>query len=140
MLAALGRKTVLAGTVEQALGFRRLPEIWRRQLRWAVCRRCEAPAIFHAELLTSALVAAIAGAAGAGLVGLSAGAVFLGTIAAWIVIDVLLSLAKGWPVSWRSPAAQLCFMFAFPALWLRARFARRIFWGDVPFAIERPRA
>jgi ceramide glucosyltransferase len=138
MLAAIGRKTVIEGTVEQIAGNRKMSEVWNRQLRWAVCRRCEEPGIFYAELGFSPLIASLAGAAGAATIGAEPAAVFGGTIAAWIAADCLLSAAKGWPLSWRSPFAALCFIFGFPLIWLQARFVRRIFWGDVSFAVERP--
>ncbi len=138
MLAAIGRKTIISGAVEQILGARKLSDIWSRQLRWAVCRRVEAPAIFYAELFTSAFVAALSGAAGAAVLGLSPLAIFAGTIGVWIAVDLLLAAAKGWPCTWRSPLAALCFIFAFPLIWLQARFTRRLFWGDVAFVIERP--
>lgn len=138
MLAAIGRKTVIEGTVEQIAGNRKLSEVWNRQLRWAVCRRCEEPGIFYAELGFSPLVASLAGAAGATAIGAEPAAVFGGTLAAWIAADCLLAAVKGWPLSWRSPFAMLCFIFGFPLIWLQARFIRRIFWGDVSFAVERP--
>lgn len=138
MLAAIGRKTVIEGTVEQITGKRKLSEVWSRQLRWAVCRRCEEPGIFYAELGFSPLVVSLAGVAGASTIGASALAIFGGTIMVWIAADCLLSAAKGWPLSWRSPFATLCFIFGFPLIWLQARFVRRIFWGDVSFAVARP--
>jgi ceramide glucosyltransferase len=138
MLAEIGRKTIVAGSVEQVIGARKFSEVWSRQLRWAVCRRCEEPGIFYAELGFSPLVASLAGAAGASVIGANPLAIFSATIAAWIAADGLLAAAKGWPFSWRSPFAALCFIFGFPLIWLQARFARRIFWGDISFAIERP--
>lgn len=138
MLAAIGRKTVIEGTVEQVAGKRKLSEVWRRQLRWAVCRRCEEPAIFYAELGFSPFIASLAGAAGAATIEMRSALIFSGTIAVWIAADCLLSAVKGWPLSRRSPFAALCFIFGFPLIWLQARFIRRIFWGDVSFAIERP--
>jgi ceramide glucosyltransferase len=138
MLAGIGRKTVIAGTVEQIIGTRNLSGVWNRQLRWAVCRRCEEPAIFYAELGFSPLVASLAGAAGAATFGAAPAVVFGGTVAAWVAADCLLSAAKGWPLSWRSPFAALCFIFVFPLIWLQARFVRRIFWGGVSFAVKHP--
>lgn len=138
MLAAIGRKTSIAGTVEQIIGRRRFTDIWNRQLRWAVCRRHEAPAVFYAELCASPFIAAVAGAVGANAIGIAAGIAFAGTIAAWIGTGALLALLKGWPLSWRSPLAELCFIFCFPILWLRARFIRRILWGDTLFTLPAP--
>lgn len=140
MLASIGRRTLISGEVEQVIGKRRLLDVWNRQVRWAVCRRIEAPAIFYAELFFSALVTALAGAAGANAVGASAGVTFAGTMIAFVAADMLLAKLKGWPSSWRSPLAALCFCCLFPLIWLRARFARQIVWGGGVFAIKRPSA
>lgn len=138
MLNAIGKRTLIAGTVEQIIGRRRFSEVWQRQLRWAVCRRCEAPAAFHAEIFLNPLIAAFAGAAGAYFAGISAIAAFTATLAAAIATDLFLAYGKGWPLSWRTPFATLCFVLMFPALWLQARFVRRILWGDVSFALQAP--
>jgi ceramide glucosyltransferase len=135
MLAAIGRKTKIAGTVEQTIGRRNWLDVWRRQLRWALCRRHEAPRIFLIELCVSPLVAALAGAAGASTIGYSAACVFLTTIALWLVAGAGVALAKGWPYSWRSPFAELLWIVCFPMLWLQACFTREIAWGDVSFTL-----
>lgn len=140
MLAAIGRKTVIAGTVEQIAGHRRFSDVWNRQLRWAVCRRCEAPAIFYAEFFASPLIAAFAGAAGAAVIGIPAATIFIVTLASAIAAETLLAAVKGWPLSWRSPFATLCYLVLFPLLWIQARLARKIFWGNVSLAVPRPAA
>ncbi len=136
MLAAIGKKTRIAGTVEQVIGARSWADVWRRQLRWAVCRRHEAPAIFTAELCVSPLMAALAGAIGASTLGLGAGCVFLGTIALWLAAGAAVALAKGWPYSWRhAPFADLLWIICFPLLWVQTCFTREIAWGDVAFPL-----
>lgn len=136
-LAADGKRSVIIGhVVRQAIGERRFRDVWARQLRWAVCRRIEEPLAFHAELLTSALVTATAGAAGAAFFGLPAAAVFAGTLVVWITAETALAAIKGWPLSWRSPFAALFRLGLFPALWLQARFTRRIFWGNTPIELR----
>jgi ceramide glucosyltransferase len=140
MLAAIGRRTLISGEVQQTIGRRRFRDVWNRQVRWAVCRRIEAPAIFYAELFVSAFVTALAGAAGASIIGVPGVEIFAGTIIAFAAADVLLAKLKGWPLSSRSPLAALCFCCLFPLIWLRARFVRQIVWGDVAFTIKRSSA
>lgn len=135
MLAAIGRKTQIAGTVEQIIGMRNWQDVWRRQLRWAICRRYEAPVIFTIELCVCPLVTALAGTIGASAIGYSAGGVFLGTIALWIAAGAGVARAKGWPYSWRAPFAELLWIVCFPLLWVQACFTREIAWGDVSFPL-----
>jgi hypothetical protein len=52
-----------------------------------------------------------------------------GTILIWVAVEISLTAAKGWPLSWRSPLATLCYLVMFPLLWLQALLTRRIFWG-----------
>lgn len=139
MLAATGRKTRIAGTVEQIVGMRNWPDVWRRQLRWAICRRYETPAIFTIELCVCPLAAALAGAIGASATGYSAGCMFLGTIALWIAAGASVALAKGWPYTWHTPLAELLWITGFPVLWLQACFKREIAWGDVSFPLPSSR-
>jgi ceramide glucosyltransferase len=140
MLAAIGRRTLISGEVQQTIGRRRFRDVWNRQVRWAVCRRIEAPAIYYAELIVSAFVTALAGAASASIIGVPGVEIFAGTIIAFAAVDVLLAKLKGWPLSSRSPLAALCFCCLFPLIWLRSRFVRQIVWGDVAFTIKRSSA
>src|SRR5690606_1145771 len=134
-LGRIGKRTVIVSrVVTQAVGARRIKDVWSRQLRWAVCRRVEEPLAFYAEPFTSALLAAIAGGIGAPVFGLQAVPVMVGTILLWVVVEISLAAAKGWPLSWRSPLATLCYLVMFPLLWLQALLTRRIFWGGT--AIE----
>lgn len=138
MLAVIGRKTAIAGAVEQILGRRRFSDVWNRQLRWAVCRRCEVPAVFYAEFFASPLIAAFAGAGGAAIIGASAAMIFIATLATGVATETLLAAIKGWPLSWRSPFATLGYLVLFPLLWIQARFARKVSWGNVSLAVTRP--
>lgn len=134
-LGRIGKKTVITGrVVKQAIGARRIKDVWSRQLRWAVCRRIEEPLAFYAEPFTSALLTAMAGGIGAPVFNLQAMPVMAGTILIWIAVEISLTAAKGWPLSWRSPLATLCYLGMFPLLWLQALLTRRIFWGGT--AIE----
>lgn len=138
MLAVIGRKTMIAGAVEQIVGHRQFSDVWNRQLRWAVCRRCEAPAVFYAEFFASPLIAAFAGAAGTTVIGIPAGTIFIATLVTGIAAETLLAAIKGWPLSWRSPFATFCYLILFPLLWIQARLVRKIFWGNFSLAVPRP--
>lgn len=134
-LGRIGKKTVITGRVaKQAIGARRIKDVWNRQLRWAVCRRIEEPLAFYVEPFTSALLTAIAGGVGAPVFNLQVAPVMAGTILIWVAVEISLTAAKGWPLSWRSPLATLCYLVMFPLLWLQALLTRRIFWGGT--AIE----
>jgi hypothetical protein len=87
------------------------------------------------ELGVSPLVAALAGAAGAGAISANAGFVFLGTIALWLTTGAATARAKGWPYAWRSPLAEILWIACFPLLWLQACFTREIAWGDATFPL-----
>lgn len=136
-LGRAGKRTVIAGhVVKQAIGRRRIEDVWNRQLRWAVCRRVEEPLAFYAEPFTSALLSAIAGGIGASVFNFQAAPVMAGTVLIWVAVEISLTAVKGWPLSWRSPLATLCHLGMFPLLWLQALLTRRIFWGDTPIELR----
>lgn len=137
VLNSMGRKTTFAGkVVKQEIGWRKFSDVWNRQLRWAICRRIEAPIPYYAELFTCALVTAMAGAFAAPLLGIPKFSVFIGTILIWPVTETLLIWIKGWGLSWKTPLATLLFTFIFPVLWIRARLSRSISWGNVTIKIH----
>jgi ceramide glucosyltransferase len=140
-LARIGLRTVYgAGVIRQPLGRRSLREVADRQERWMVIRRMEEPLAFAAEPFTGCLFAALAGAAGAGLLALPAWLVAAVTVAGWLALESLVVAAKGWGWSWRFPLAGLCRELLIPVLWARAMFARRVHWAGLPFEVPRERA
>ncbi|GLS23017.1 hypothetical protein GCM10007874_60370 [Labrys miyagiensis] len=130
LLAGQGLRTVLASaTVDQMLGARRLPEIWSRHLRWAICRRLEEPLVFMAEPFTGLAAACIASLGAAYSIGIPAAVMLLATFLLWLAAEILLAALRRWPLSFATPLAILTRELAMPVLWLNALLARRIVWG-----------
>lgn len=124
--AGIGLRTALAGTADQDLGARSWPEVWRRHVRWALCRRLEAPHAFVGEPLVglpaASLCAWLAAPALPGLI--------LATPLAWIGAECALAASRGWPLSVSTPAAILVREALLPLLWLTALWTRRVRWGS----------
>jgi ceramide glucosyltransferase len=136
LLGGQGLRTVFAAeTVDQALGGRRLAQIWRRHLRWAICRRLEEPLAFFAEPLTGLLAACVAGCGVAYVLDLPAARLLAATIVLWPLVETALAALKGWPLAWTTPLAILARELAVPLLWLNALLARRIVWGSASIPI-----
>jgi ceramide glucosyltransferase len=140
-LARTGLRTVFAGSlVRQAAGPRTFREVWHRQLRWMVIRRCEAPLAFYLEPFFGCLFTACAGAIGASALGLPWWLPAAVTPAAWFGIEALFLAAKGCGLSWRAPVAAACRELMIPALWVQALATTRVYWGDLPLDVPRRRA
>jgi ceramide glucosyltransferase len=136
LLGGQGLRTVFAAeTVDQALGGRSLAQIWRRHLRWAICRRLEEPLAFFAEPLTGLLAACVAGCGVAYVLDLPAALLLAATIVLWPLVETALAALKGWPLAWTTPLAILARELAMPLLWLNALLARRIAWGSASISI-----
>lgn len=137
LLKARGLRPVFAAaTVDQDLGARRPGEIWRRHLRWAICRRLEEPLAFAAEPLTGLPAACLAALAGAALLGLPAIPLLALTILLWPAAECVLAWRKGWPLSPAMPLAVLAREAIMPVLWLNALAARRLAWGTATIALS----
>jgi ceramide glucosyltransferase len=129
-LSATGLRTVIAeGTVSQRGGRRPFRRVWQRHLRWALCRRTEAPAVFAVEPLTGGMAAALAAALAAPLIGVERAGAVLITLLVWVATGIVLAALKGWPLSPRSAAAMLAQEALSPALWLAALLSRQIGWA-----------
>ncbi|WP_448954269.1 glycosyltransferase [Labrys neptuniae] len=123
------RPVFAAATVDQVLGMRRPGEIWRRHLRWAICRRLEEPLAFVVEPLIGLPAACLTALAGAAFLGLPSLSLLIVTLLAWPAAECLLAWRKGWPLGWTMPSAILLREMLMPALWLHALLARRLAWG-----------
>ncbi|MBP0581691.1 glycosyltransferase [Labrys sp. LIt4] len=136
LLRNRGLRPVFAGaTVDQDLGARRPAEIWRRHLRWAICRRLEEPLAFAAEPLIGLPAACLAALAGAAFLGLPGMPLLLLTLLIWPAAECWLAWRKGWPLSPAMPLAVLAREAMMPALWLNALLARRLSWGTATIAL-----
>jgi ceramide glucosyltransferase len=126
----IGLRTVFSHRpVRQELGQRNFLDIYNRQLRWSVIRRGDELFWFILEPIYQALPAIAAGAAAAPLANLSpvtgGGATFL----LWFLCETLLSMAKGWQVSWAAPAIFLMREVVMLAVWLHAWSTDRVVWA-----------
>ena len=106
---------------------------WRgvalRHLRWKNCTKCHDPAAFLLEIAIGGLVFNLLGAAAlAELLGIGWWAGLGASAALWYGAELLLHLASGWPLAWRSPFAWLLRDLAHPALTVAAAFTRAIEW------------
>jgi len=116
-------------TVRQELGRRDFWDVYNRQLRWSVIRREDELYSFVLEPVCQALLALVAAAGAAPLVGLSPLAGFLASLLLWFSIETLLSLAKGWQVSWTAPAIFVLREAVMLAVWLHAWTTSRVVWA-----------
>jgi len=125
-LAGLGLRTVFtAETVDQGLGRRATASVWGRHLRWALCRRTTEPLAFWLEPMTGLAAACLAA-----WLAFASSALLAATLLAWVVVEIGLALAKGWPAGPLSLPAILLREALLPVLWLAALGTRTIAWGE----------
>jgi ceramide glucosyltransferase len=101
--------------------------IWRVQL----------PAAFAADLLGAALPTALAGSAAASLIGVSPAAAFGATLIAWAAAELILCMAKSWPISLWSPFAFVARELLTPPLWLCALVTNEVSWAGAKYRVQR---
>ncbi len=136
----IGLRTVLSeSTSQQILGRRSFSQIWQRQLRWMLIWRLQTPAVFVGDFFASALPVSVAAALAAPLAGLHAWTAMGATLLLWFVLESLVCLVKGWPLSVWSLPAFLAREIVGVAVHLRALTTRDITWGDRPVRVS-PRA
>jgi len=128
--AGIGLRTVLSDRFSrQILGKRSLSTVWRRQLRWTLIWRLQTRGVFWGAFLVSALSASIAAALAAPLAGLAPWAAMAATLSLWFVVESLLCVIKGWPLSFWSLPAFLAREILGLAVHVRALTTRTIAWG-----------
>ena len=131
-LAGLGLRTAFtAQTVDQPLGRREAGAVWRRHLRWALCRRTSEPLAFWLEPLFGLPAAVLAA-----FLAFDTAPAVAATLLAWIAGELVLAFAKGWPHGPLSVPAILLREALLPFLWLAALSTRRIVWGDRAVAVK----
>jgi ceramide glucosyltransferase len=127
----IGLRTVFSHRlVRQELGRRRLRDVYERQLRWSVIRRADEIPSFLAEPICQALPAFAAAYVAAPLVSLPPLVAVAATFILWLTLETLLSLAKGWQVSWAAPAIFLAREALMLAVWLHAWTTTRVVWAQ----------
>jgi ceramide glucosyltransferase len=138
-MSSIGLRTVLADRVtRQPLGVRRLGEVWERQLRWKSIWRVQVPLVFAISVFGSALLAAVAGAAAAPLIGLSPLTIAAATLACWFLLETCLCLFQGWPFSIWSPFAFLGREALDVLVWLRALTVSEVSWAGARYRLDKP--
>ncbi len=115
--------------VRQELGARAFQDIYQRQLRWSVIRRNDELLSFLAEPICQAFPALVAGAVAAPLVGIPPLWGLAATFGLWFSLETLLSLAKGWQLSWGAPAIFVVREAVMLAVWGNAWMTDRVVWA-----------
>jgi len=129
-LRRIGRKPVFSHRpVRQELGAREFGDVYHRQLRWSVIRRNDELISFLAEPICQALPAVAAAACAAPLVGMSPSCAIFVTAALWFAIETLLSIAKGWQLSYAAPAVFIVREAMMLAVWVNAWMTDRVVWA-----------
>ncbi len=140
-MSGLGLRTVLADRVTlQYAGARSWSTLWNRLLRWKLIWRVQRPAVFVTSLYNSALLAALAGALAAPLMGAAPVLVAGGTLLAWCGAEALVCAIKGWPLSMLTPAAFLGREVMDLLVWLRALTTSEVAWAGGRYRMETARA
>ena len=136
--AKIGLKTAfMPSVVTQRLGTRGWKDVFDRQMRWTAVRASNTKLAFAAEPLGLCVVAAMAAAIAAPLVGLHplTGAALC--LATWFAIETALALSEGWDVSVTAPAVMVARDSLMLAVWIRAWFTRRVVWAGNSVPVNR---
>jgi ceramide glucosyltransferase len=138
-LAGIGLRTTLTDRVtRQSLARRSWTEVWNRQLRWRLIWRTQAPAVFVAAPLGSALLTAVAGAIGAPIFGYAPITAAFETFGAWFCVETILCLVNGWPTSLWSPIAFVGKEILDLAVWLKALTTTDVAWAGAVYHARVP--
>jgi len=126
----IGKRPVFSHRpVRQELGVRNFADVYHRQLRWMVIRRNDEIISFLAEPICQAVPAVMASALAAPLVGLTPAVAASATLFLWFAVETLLSMAKGWQLSWLAPAVFVVREATMLAVWLNAWITDRVVWA-----------
>ena len=126
----IGKRPVFSHRpVRQELGARHFVDVYHRQLRWMVIRRNDELISFLAEPICQAVPAVIASALAAPLLGLAPTVAASATLLLWFALETLLSMAKGWQLSWAAPAVFVVREATMLAVWLNAWVTDQVVWA-----------
>jgi ceramide glucosyltransferase len=126
----IGKRPVFSHRpVRQELGARDFADVYHRQLRWMVIRRNDELLSFLGDPICQAVPAVIASALAAPLVGLAPLVAASATLLLWFALETLLSMAKGWQLSWAAPAVFVVREATMLAVWLNAWVTDRVVWA-----------
>jgi ceramide glucosyltransferase len=130
-LNRIGLKTVFSHRLaRQELGSRAFRDLYQRQLRWSVVRRDDEILSFLTEPFCQALPSFAASLVVAPLAGLTPLEGLAATSGLWLTLEMLLSIVKGWPLSWAAPVVFLVREVVMFAVWLHAWTATRVVWAQ----------
>ncbi|MGJ0394308.1 MAG: glycosyltransferase [Methylocystis sp.] len=115
--------------VRQELGARRFQDVYQRQLRWSVIRRNDELTSFLLEPICQAFPSLVAGTLAAPLLGVTPFGGFAATFALWFALETLLSLAKGWQLSYAAPAVFIIREAMMLAVWVNAWMTDKVVWA-----------
>ena len=136
--ARIGLRTVfMAPLVTQRLGVRSWRDVFDRQMRWTAVRAHDAKGPFALEPLGLCVLAAVAAALAAPLVGLPPVVAALLALAWWFAFETALALAVGWPVTLSAPAVMVARDILMLAVWVKAWFTRRVVWAGARVDVSR---
>ncbi|WP_330083444.1 glycosyltransferase [Methylocystis iwaonis] len=116
--------------VRQELGARCFYDVYQRQLRWSVTRRNDELISFLLEMNTQAFPSLVAGWLAAPLLGVAPLWGVAVTAALWFTLETLLSLAKGWQLSWTAPAVFIVREAVMLAVWVNAWMTNQVVWAN----------
>ncbi|MGJ0506383.1 MAG: glycosyltransferase [Methylocystis sp.] len=126
----IGRRPVFSHRpVRQELGSRAFKDVYQRQLRWSVIRRNDELLSFLLEPICQAFPAVIAGALAAPLIGWTPFCGFAATFLAWFALETLLSMTKGWQLSYAAPTVFVVREAMMLAVWVNAWMTDRVVWA-----------
>ena len=126
----IGRRPVFSHRpVRQELGARAFGDVYQRQLRWSVIRRNDELLSFLAEPICQALPAVAAAGVAAPLVGVTPLWGMASTFGLWFALETLLSMAKGWQLSYAAPAIFVVREVVMLAVWAHAWTTDRVVWA-----------
>jgi ceramide glucosyltransferase len=132
--ARIGLRTVFSHrSVRQDLGRRSFVDVYQRQLRWSVTRRRDALLSFLLEPFCQAAPAIAAAAIAAPLAGLGPLQGAAATFMLWLLIESLLSSAKGWSLTWGEPLTLAGREIVMLTVWLHAWTTSRVVWAKESF-------
>jgi ceramide glucosyltransferase len=133
-MARIGLRTVFSHRpVRQELGRRNFADVYQRQLRWSVIRRGDALLSLILEPLSFPFPAVIAAYGAAPLLASSPAAAAGSTLALWLFMESLLSLMKGWGLSWTAPVVLPLREATMAAVWLHAWTTSKVVWAQEKF-------
>lgn len=128
VVRAAGLKVRLLGDLlPQPIGRRALPEVWKRQVRWAKVRRMGFPALYSAELLTGLFVPLVLTIAliMAGVLPLWS---LAGLFGLWFGAEYALARLAGWPADPRDVALWVLRDLMLPGIWAMAWVGNGFEW------------